>query len=565
MGRRGAVAVLLLTLVAACAPTGQQGAPADLVLTNGKIVTVDKDFSIKQAVAIRDGTFVAVGTNDEIKGRIGPQTKVVDLKGRTVLPGLIDSHTHVIRAGLIWDYELHWDRFTSLQKGLDQIADKAKSQPAGTWIRAIGGWNETQFAEKRLPTPAELDRIAPNHPVWVQRLSERAIFNGAAIKALGLAKDTPNPPGGTILKDANGAPYGVTGAGGLNFYYPNIPRPNPEQQIESTRHWLTELNRSGLTAVIDTGGGLQRWPEDYVAIAAVHDRGQQTLRIRWFMQPQRSGRELEDVRQFVSLVKRESGDDMLRAMGIGEAPVAATNDGTQWGADSPTFAPQAIDYFGQVVRVALESGWTLQIHTARNKSLEQLLPKVEELNREFPLRDRRFAFAHLEDVSPQSIERIKALGIGVTVQDRLLETGDDILKNWPPQAVRRAPPVQSLLKAGIPVGGGTDASQVATYQPFVSLWWLVTGKTVDGKPVRGPEELVSREQALRIYTTGSAWFSGEEGKLGSIEAGKLADLIVLSADYLTVPEDQIKDLESVLTIVGGKPVYAGDEFRSLTQ
>ncbi len=566
MGRRGAVAVLLLALAAAaCAPTGQQGPPAGLVLTNGKIVTVDKDFSIKQAVAIKDGTFVAVGTNDEIKGRIGAQTKVVDLKGRTVLPGLVDSHLHALRGGLTWDFELHWDRLTSLQKGLDQIAEKAKTQPPGTWIRVIGGWSEAQFAEKRLPTPAELDQIAPNHPVWVQRLYERAIFNSAAIKALGITKDTPNPAGGTILKDAGGNPFGVTAAGGINYYYPNIPRPTLEQQITSTKNWFTVLNRSGITSFIDVAGGLQRWPEDYEAVNRIHDKGELTVRVRWFMQPQRPGREIEDIQRFVQLVKPKSGDDMLRPLGVGEILVWGVFDSDAFGTDSPTFPPAAVDSFRQAVKVVAENGWTFTAHATRSKSAEQLLPGIEEVNRGVSLKDRRTSFAHLEDVTPQTMERIKALGGGITVQDRMLFTGEDALKNWGEAQARRAPPLQSLLKAGVNVGGGTDATRVTPYQPFVSLWWFVTGKTVSGQRIRGPEESVSRETALRLYTTGSAWFSGEEGKLGSIEAGKLSDLIVLSADYLTVPEDQIKDLESVLTIVGGKPVYAGDEFRSLTQ
>ncbi len=552
-----------MLVVAACETGAPASPPADLVLTNGKIVTVDKDFRIAQAVAIQGGKFVAVGTNDEVRRRAGPSTTLVDLKGRTVLPGLIDSSIHAIRGGLTYDAELHWTRLTSLRAGLEQIAEHARTQPAGSWIRVLGGWHESQLAEKRLPTAAELDQAAPNNPVWVQRLSTQVALNAAAVKALGLTAQTPDPPGGRITKDDKGQPMGIANIGGINFYYPNVARPTLEQQIESTKHWFTELNRLGLTTAIDAGGGLQRWPDDYAALNAVHDRGQQRLRVRWFMQPQRAGRELEDVRTFVSLVKPASGDEMLQPLGIGEAPLAATNDGTQWGADSPTFPAAAIDQFAQVLRVAIEAGWSFQLHAARSKSLEQLLPKIEELDRQIPLKDRHVSFVHLEDISPQLMQRVKALGAGVGIQDRLVYSGDDILKNWTPEMIRRAPPVQSLLKAGLPVGGGTDSTQIAPYEPFLSLWWFVTGKTIDGRQVRGPEELVTREQALRIYTTGSAWFSRDEDRLGSIEGGKLADLIVLSGDYLTVPEDQIRTLESVLTLVGGKPVYASGEFASL--
>jgi predicted amidohydrolase YtcJ len=279
------------------------------------------------------------------------------------------------------------------------------------------------------------------------------------------------------------------------------------------------------------------------------------------MQPQRSGKELEDIRMFVSLMKAGSGDDLLRPLGVGESVVAATNDGTQWGADSPTFATGAVDNFAQALQAAVDGGWSFSIHTARNKSLEQLLPTIEAVNAKTPLKDRHISFAHIEDVTPATIARLKAIGAGVAVQDRLVYSGDDILKNWTPDMIRRAPPIQSLIKAGVPVGGGTDATQVAPYPPFRSLWWFVTGKTIDGRQVRGPEELVTREQALRIYTMGSAWFSADERKVGSIEVGKLADLAVLTSDYLTVSEDQIPAIESLLTLVGGKTVYAAGPFK----
>jgi predicted amidohydrolase YtcJ len=555
------VLVAAVVVAAACTPTANPEEPADIVLLNGKIATVNAGFAIAQGLAIRGDRFVAVGSTSDVRRFAGPATRIIDLGGRTVLPGLIDSHTHVIRAGLTYDFELHWDRLPSVKAALEQIAEKARASKPGEWIRVLGGWHESQFAERRLPTSAELDQVAPDNPVWVQRLSTQAVLNRAAVTALGLTAQTPNPPGGTILKDETGRPIGIGSIGGINFYYPNVPRPSLDQQIEGTRHWLSELNRVGLTGVVDAGGGLQRWPDDYAAITALHDRGQQTLRIKWFMQPQRSGRELDDVRMFVNLMKPTAGDDLLKPLGIGEAVVAATNDGTQWGPDSPTFATAAIDHFAEVLRTAVDAGWSFEVHMARDKSAQQLLPKIEEINAQTPLAGRHVSFAHIEDATPQTIARLKTLGAGLLIQDRLVYSGDDILKNWSAEMVRRAPPIRTVLAAGVPVGGGTDATQVAPYPPFRSLWWFITGKTIDGRTVRGPDELVTRDQALRIYTTGSAWFSRDEGKLGSIEVGKLADAIVLSADYLTIPEDQIPSIESLLTIVGGKAVYAAAPFR----
>ncbi len=560
----GLVIILSLgpTRAVQSAPTGQ---PADLVLLNGKIVTVDPRFSIKHAVAIKDGKFLAVGTNDEIRAFVGPSTKVIDVRGGTVLPGLIDSHIHALRAGLTWDVEIHWDTVKSIAEGMKMIADRAARTPPGTWIVVAGGWHETQFAEKRLPTSAELDAVAPNHPIWLQRLYERAILNRTAMKTLGITAETQNPPGGKVLKEeATGQPTGVvTGFGAINTFYFRIPRPTLEQQTASTRHWFQELNRVGLTTVGDVAGGGLLWPDDYRAVNALRDRGILTLRIRWYMQPNRPGRELEVIRQFISAVPVGSGDDMLRPVGIGEQVTLAVFDSDAFGPLPPVFTRPALDEWRQVVRTIAESGWRFQVHATRDLSAQQLLPAIEEINREIPLTNRRLAFAHMEDVTRETLLRIKAIGGGIAIQDRLVFSGDEIVRNWPEEVVRRSPPLRTMLLMGIPVGAGTDSTRVTPYNPFLSLWWLITGKTVGGLSVRGPKENLTRDQALRVYTTGSAWFSFDEDRLGSIEPGKLADLVVLSADYLTVPVDEIRSLVSVLTIVGGKPVYAAGEYRAL--
>ncbi len=558
----GASLVVILSLgPAQLARSAATNPAADLVLVGGKILTVDQKFSIKEAVAIKDGKFLAVGTNTDMRPYVDPATKVIDLRGRTVLPGLIDSHIHALRAGLTWDVELHWDTIKTLAEGLKMIADRAARTPPGTWILVVGGWHETQFAEGRVPTVADLEAIAPNHPVWVQRLYERAIVNGAAMKALGITAETQNPLGGKVLKDeATGQPTGiVTGAGGINAFYFNIPRPTLEQQIASTRHWFLELNRVGLTAVGDVAGGGQIWPNDYRAVTALRDRRALTLRVRWYLQPNRPGRELEVIRQFISSVPVGSGDDMLKPIGIGEQPLAAVYDGDAYSPIPPVFPRPALEEWRQIVRTIAESGWRLQVHATNNRTAEQLLPAIEEVNREIPLSNRRVAFAHLEDATLETIQRIKAIGGGITVQDRLVFARTE----WPAEVARRAPPLRTMLSTGIPMGAGTDSTRVAPYNPFLSLWWLITGKTVSGRQVRESNENLSREQALRLYTTGSAWFSFDEDKLGSIEPGKLADLVVLSADYLTVPVDEVKNLVSVLTLVGGKPTYATPEYRTL--
>jgi predicted amidohydrolase YtcJ len=347
----------------------------------------------------------------------------------------------------------------------------------------------------------------------------------------------------------------VTGFGGINAFYFKIPRPPLDAQITDTRDWFRELNRLGLTDEGDVAGGGLIWPDDYQAVTALHDRGELTLRLHWYMQPNRPGGELDVIKRFVTTVRPGSGDDWLRPIGVGEQVLASSYDGDAFGPLPPQFSQKAIDDWRTAVRMIIESGWRFQVHTTRDHSAEQLLPAIEEVNREIPVTNRRLAFAHMEDVTPETIRRIKALGGGITVQDRFVFSGQEVAHNWPEDVVRKAPPMKTMLAMGLPVGGGTDSTRVAPYNPFVSIWWIVTGKTVAGHVVRGPKENLSRLQALRVYTVGSAWFNMDEDKVGSIEPGKYADLAVLSADYLTVPVDKIN----------GKPVYAAGDYQSLAR
>lgn len=553
---------LIVAFAAGCGVVltpGEQS--ADLVLLNGKVVTADRGFSIQQAIAIRDGKFLAVGSNEAIRRFAGPNAKTIDLNGRTVLPGLIDSHFHGIRSARTWDQELHWEEIRSLQEGLKMIQDQARRIPAGNWIRVVGGWHEVQLAEKRMPTVAELDQVAPDHPVWMQRLYERAIVNSAGLKALGIGPDAQDPPRGKLLRDGSGKPIGVLGFFGILDWYLKLPQPTLDGEIRSTKNFFRELNRVGLTAFGDVAGGGLRWPDHYRAVEALHQRRDLTVRIAWYMQPNRPGQEIQAIRQFIEKVKPGSGDEWLKPIGIGEQVTVGVFDGDAFTPTPPTFSPQALEDWKTIVRMIADSGWRFQAHATRDNSVRQLLPAIEEIK--IPWKDRRIAFAHLEDATPDTIQRLKALGGGITVQDRMIYNGADVLRNMGAAVSHRAPPLKTMLQAGIPVGGGTDATRVAPYLPFFSIWWMITGKTLGGESIRGPAESLSREEALRLYTTGSAWFSFDETKLGSIEPGKLADLIVLTADYLTVPEEQIKDLKSVLTIVGGKPVYAAAEFAAL--
>ncbi|CAI2420798.1 amidohydrolase [Serratia entomophila] len=383
---------------------------ASLIITKGKFHTVDRQNPLAQAVAIKDGKFLAVGSESEVMQHAGPETQIIDLHGHTAVPGLNDSHLHLIRGGLNYNLELRWEGVPSLADALRMLKEQALRTPSPQWVRVVGGWTEFQFAERRMPTLEEINQAAPDTPVFILHLYDRALLNRAALKVVGYTKDTPNPPGGEIQRDANGNPTGMLIAKpNAMILYATLakgPKLPLEQQVNSTRQFMRELNRLGLTSAIDAGGG-------------------------------------------------------------------------------------------------------------------------------------------------------------IAVQHRMAFQGEYFAERYGLEATKQTPPVAKMLAADLPVGLGTDATRVASYNPWTALYWLVSGRTVGGMAMYDESARLDRETALMLWTQGSAWFSTEQGKKGQIKVGQLADLAVLSQDYFSVPEEQIKGIESVMTLVDGKVVYAAGSFSPL--
>jgi predicted amidohydrolase YtcJ len=533
-------------------------APADLVLRNGKIITVDPKFSIKEAVAIRDGRFVAVGGERDVKVLIGRGTRVIDLAGRAVIPGLIDSHVRATLAGLNWDGELHWERVRLLADGMRQIAAAAKTKPAGSWIVVGGGWVPTQFAEKRFPSRAELDAAAPSHPVYVQYLRDGALLNSAALSALGVTAATPDPVGGRFERNPKtGELSGWLQGTAWEYAYSKTPHLSFDQARGSLQNCFRELNRLGITSISDFQPSEITFAHRRL-LAEMARGGGLTVRLNYFIELD-EGAEMEQLKLVVGELKRLPKSDLFRFAGFGPRSMR----GTGGALGNPKGDPLPVEMKGEVralVRYLAEHNYTFQLQAMQNDTANSLLDVLEEINGQLPLSARRIAFAHLDDPVPETIARIKQLGGGITVQDRLALSGERSVELWGMEKARNAPPLRAMLESGIPLGAGSDGFRASNYSPMLSLWWLVTGKTVAGSSIRSRGQNLTREEALRLYTLGSAWFTFEEGRKGSIEVGKLADLAVLNGDYLTVPEDQIRSLESLLTIVGGRIVYIAPPF-----
>lgn len=540
--------------------------PAETILHNAKIATNGVP-SFVEALAITSGKINATGTEQEIFQLLGPATKVIDAKGRTVIPGLNDSHMHPIRGGLNYNMELRWDGVPSLADALRMLKEQAARTPAPQWVRVIGGWTEFQFAERRMPTLDEINEAAPDTPVFVLHLYDRALLNGAALRAVGYGKDTPDFPAGEVQRDRHGNPTGLLLAmPNANILYSTLakgPKLSREDQLNSSRLFFRELNRFGITSAIDAGGGFQAYPDDYGVVNELHRNGELSVRLAYNLFTQKPKQELTDFQKWTKMTDPGAGDDFYRVNGAGEMLAFSAADFEDFLQPRPDMLPAMESELKAVIHHLVENRWPFRLHATYDETITRALNVYEEVNREVPFDGLHWFFDHCETISDRNIERIKALGGGIAVQNRMAFQGEYFVERYGAKQAKRTPPIRRMMEIGVPVGAGTDATRVSSYNPFLSLYWLITGKTIGGLSLYSNEDRLDRAEALKLYTVGSSWFSTEDGKKGSLAAGQLADLAVLSADYFSIPEEEIKQLESLLTIVGGKVVYAASEYSTL--
>ncbi|MCT7667804.1 amidohydrolase [Shinella kummerowiae] len=562
-------AVLTLGSAAAQAQQESRSMTPDLILHNGRFTTLDRSKPQATAVAIAEGKFLAVGDERDVMALAGPETRVIDLKGRSVLPGLCDNHTHVVRGGLNFNMELRWDGVRSLADAMDMLKRQVAITPPPQWVRVVGGFTEHQFAEKRLPTIEEINAVAPDTPVFLLHLYDRALLNGAALRAVGYGKDTPNPPGGEITRDASGNPTGLLlakpNAGILYSTLAKGPKLPFDYQVNSTRHFMRELNRLGVTSVIDAGGGFQNYPDDYAVIQKLADENQMTVRLAYNLFTQKPKEEKQDFLNWTKSVKYKQGNDYFRHNGAGEMLVFSAADFEDFREPRPDMPPEMEGDLEAVVRILAENRWPWRLHATYDETISRALDVFEKVNRDIPLQGLNWFFDHAETISERSIDRVAALGGGIAVQHRMAYQGEYFVERYGNAAAEATPPVARMLEKGIKTSAGTDATRVASYNPWVSLSWMVTGKTVGGTALYPRRNCLDRETALRMWTENVTWFSNEEGKKGRIEKGQFADLIIPNKDFFACTEDEISFLSSELTMVGGRIVYGAGDFSDLNE
>lgn len=544
-------------------PTTTASAQApSLVLFNGKVVTLDGKSNVASAIAISGGNIVRVGSDRQIRNMADRSTRSVDLGGRTVIPGLIDSHLHAIRAGVTYRSEVDWSDVTSLDEGLARIAAAAKARP-GQWVLVPGGWHVNQLKEGRAPTSAELAKAGGENPVYVQHLYDYAILNPKGLERLGITKESKIPPSGKLVLDDKGEPTGRIDANlpTLTALFARTVKPDLAEQVAGTKAFLSLLASKGLTGVIDAAGGGMS-PEAYEPLFQLWQRGDLPIRVSFYVNG-RPGQELADMKTYLTMLPRNFGDDWMRALGFGEVVVWGMHDGPLGRTANFKPRPGAPETLREITQWLAGRGLRMQIHATSNNAANQILEIIEEADKRASIKDLRWSIAHIEDATPQTLARMKALGMGFMVQNRLLFEGDSWPRTVTPAVAAKAPPIKDAMAAGLVVGAGTDGTRTSTYAPFVTLQWLVTGKSIKGAIVRTKENSPSREQALRMHTSGSAWFASDEDRRGTLEAGKWADLVVLDADYFKVPEDRIATIKPLLTLVGGKVSHATGPFAGL--
>ncbi|MET9474493.1 amidohydrolase [Streptomyces sp. NPDC002922] len=543
---------------------------ADIVVRNAKIYTGDPVHPQASAVAIKDGKVTVVGDDKDVAPLVSARTRVVDALGHRVIPGLNDSHVHVIRGGLNYVLELRWDGVPTLRQALAMLREQAARTPKGQWVRVVGGWSADQFAEKRLPTLAELNAAAPDTPVFVLHLYQSALMNRAALKAAGYTKSTPAPKGGQLVRGRDGEPTGMLlAAPSALILYSTLaaaPTLQGEDLKTSTRHFFRELNRFGLTSAIDAAGGFQNFPDNYGAVIDLAKAGQLSLRIAYHLFPQTPGQEIDDLQRWIGMIRPGDGDEWLRLNGAGENLTWSAADFENFTEPRPELTADYEGSFEKAVRLLMENGWGFRLHATYDETIRRDLAVFEKLAAEglFPA-GNRWLFDHAETVSSDSLDRIAQLGGAMSIQNRMSFQGEAFVRRYGAGAAADAPPVRAMLERGLTVGAGTDATRVSSYNPWVALHWLVSGRTVGDLTLYPPENRVSRETALTMYTQAGAKLTGEQDVKGILKPGFYGDLAVLSDDFFAVPEQDIPHIESLLTVTGGRIVYATAEYEGLDE
>ena len=560
MTRRTVTVVVVGMLVAGAAAISmrsafaQGGITADLILSNGKIVTVDDRFTIAQAVAIKGNRIVAVGANQEMDRLAAPNARRINLRGRTVIPGLIDNHNHLLRAATTWPLELRFDGVRTRKKAIEMIRARGKQVGPGQWVFNIGGWATAQFTDDPKPfTREELDQIAPDNPVALQESYYQVFLNSRGLKAFGIEPNAPDPSDfvkGSIMRDAAGTPTGVI-RGDIAATRPvaaRLPKVPADRLEASSLSLVKDMSRAGLTTF-----GVAGCTADVLDIFKTW-KSQGRLDVRVFCiggaaaaSPEQVDKSLQQIAQ----MKLYQGDEFIDDVVFGESVYTPLHDRMFATKSDPT--PDQLAQWRRMAMGIAQAGLPLHVHAELKNTIDAFLDQIEAVNTQYPVKNLRWALAHVNQINASQLERMRRLGMYAAVHPWAVINGGIMHESFGDEAYDM-PPLTTIQNSGVTWGLGTDATAANQYLPFTTLSFAVTGKMAGGARTV-IRQTISREDALIAHTRKNAYFVFQENNLGSIQPGKLADLAVLDRDYLTIPADQIKDISPVMTIVDGRIVF----------
>lgn len=537
-----------------------------LIVHNARIHTGAAHRPEVQALAVSGRRIAAVGTNGQIRSLAGPATLVIDADRRRIIPGLIDAQLHLVRMSQDYNLSLRWDSVPTLAEAMALLQAQVARTPAPHWVQVAGGFSRQQFAERKLPSLDELNALAPHTPVFLLHMQERALLNRAALQACGFSQLTRDPPGAHLEWDQSGSPTGLLiAAPDAQALYealahaPNLPL---EYRTNATRQCLRDLNRLGVTSVIDAGGAGLRYPDDYQALEELSQHHLLTVRVAYHLSASHTGDEAHDFEHLATLVRLGEGDESFRCNGAGTLLAHAADDVGNFAQPRPDMSPQMENALASVLRPLMARHWPWRLSASHDETIGRVLDLVERLHAE-QAPHVPWWIDRAELVSDRNLQRIASLGGGVCIQSHLAYQGETFAERYGPRAAASAPPLRRMLELGLPVGVGTGGPQLASYDPWATLHWLCTGQSCSGRVLRPPEQCVDRASALALLTRANTWFTEESGGKGQLDIGQLADFALLSQDYFEIEPAAIPHTVAELTVMDGRVVYADGPFREL--
>lgn len=545
---------------------------ADLIVLNARIFTGNLAQPDATAWAVKDGRIYAVGSDADAIGLKNERTRLIDAGGRRLIPGISDAHTHVLNESS-YTYNVRWDGVPTLKRALEMLSEQAARTPTGHWVKVIGGWSPYQFEENRLPTVAELRKAVPRHPAIVQYAYNRAIMNEPAMRALGVGTDRfPQLPGTEFEKDAQGKYTGVVH--GFTFTFialeTMVPQPSSEEKVSALVHAIHDLNRFGITSVIDAGN--RGYPLAQGTVDQLARDNRLNVRMPFVDMQFGDGSPINMVDAQIEAITKKGpispGYNLHPTLayghvyrGAGEVLQLEVHDHENFDRPAVIIDPEQMRrHVQENVSKLVQRRIPFRMHISYDENITPFLDALEKMNETIPLDGLRWSLEHAETISPHNIRRVKALGGGVALDPKMALHGDGFIKTHGRKKALQTPRLRELVDSGIPLAMSTDAYRAATYNPWIGISWMVSGKSVSGSEVLAEDNRLSRAEALKLFTSGAAWFMNTESEMGRIAPGNLADFALLDRDYFTIPENQIGSVSSVLTVMDGRVVFGTQEF-----